>query len=426
MEANEIFFRTIVERMNEAALVCDFYRNILYANPKMCELLGLSLIELENTSALNFFDEGTKATILEHHRDFRSKGLASQYKGTLLSKSGEVPVLVSGTPLEGIGSVGVYTDLREMEKKDNQMFENAFYLATILEHSGDAIISADLDYKITSWNKGAEEMFGFTENEVLNKPVLDLIIPEDRKDELLKTRTDVREKGVIRNFTTVRKKKDGDLVYVSITMSPVKLRDGSINGYVTIYRDISLQNRWEQELNTRFDNLREAYQALGKKSRYVDYMDELLDISVGREAIGNFHEYIVAAIAYITKVDACVLRVMNASENKLYRKASYGVSDDWSGKDAINFQGSLAEDAFLKKRSIKVYNIVGEPKYQSVKLAQKHGFFSLMVVPLYVGDKFFGSFSMYLKNDKQFDLFDNDFIDTFAKLISVALSTRAN
>lgn len=427
MEANEILFRAIVEQMNEAALVCDFERKILYANPKMCALLGYSLSELENKFSMDFFDEETRNTMLIHFRDFRSKGLASQYKGNLLTRSGDkIPVLVSGTPFEGIGTIGVYTDLREMKKKETEMFGNTFYLATILENSGDAIISADLNYLITSWNKGAEEMFGFTEAETLNKPVADLLIPDERKDELQKTRSDVRERGVIRNFKTVRKKKDGSLIYVSITMSPIKLPDSSINGYVTIYRDISLQNKWEQELNTRFDNLREAYQALGKKSRYMDYMDELLDIAVGKESIGNFHEYIVAAVAYITRVDACVLRTMDESGNKLHRGASYGVGDDWRGKDTINFKGSLAEAAFMKKQSVKVYNIASEPKYQSVKLAQKHGFFSLMVVPLFVRDKFFGSFSLYLKNDNQFDLFDNDFIDTFAKLISVALSKSAN
>lgn len=427
MGANEILYRTIVEQMNEAALVCDFDRKIIYANPKMCELLGRGAGELENQSAMDFFDEETKNTILTHHREFRSKGLSSQYKGSLLGIGGrKIPVLVSGTPLEGIGSVGVYTDLSEIEKKDNQMFENAFYLATILENSGDAIISADLNYLIKSWNKGAEAMFGFMESEVLNKPVADLTIPDDRKDELLKTRTEVREKGIIHNYKTVRKKKDGALVHVSITMSSIKSPDGPIKGYITIYRDISLQNRWEQELNVRFDNLRDAYQALGKKSRYMDYADELLDIVVGKETIGNFHEYIVAAIAYITKVDACVLRIMNPQDGKLHRKGSYGVGDDWRGKDTINFSGSLAETAFMKKQSIKVYNIASEPKYQSVKLAQKHGFFSLMVVPLFVRDRFLGSFSMYLKNDNQFDLFDNDFIDTFAKLISVALSAQAN
>ena len=146
------------------------------------------------------------------------------------------------------------------------MFENTFYLATILENSGDAIISADLNYKIKSWNKGAVEMFGYTEHEALNSPVLDLLFPEDKKDELLNTRIDVVERGIIRNFKTTRKKKDGDMVHVSITMSPIMQSDGSINGYVTIYRDISLQNKWEQELNTRFDNLRDAYQSLGKKA----------------------------------------------------------------------------------------------------------------------------------------------------------------
>lgn len=415
MEANEILFRTIVDQMSEAVLICDLNHKVLYANNKMCELLEYSILELKEKFSKDLFPE-----------DYCNIP-APQHKGNIVNKYGnEIPVLISCKSLDGIGCVGIFTDLRETERKDNKMFENTFYLATILENSGDAIISADLNYKIKSWNKGAVEMFGYEEEEALNSPVLDLLFPEDKKEELLNTRIDVGEKGIIRNFKTTRKKKDGSLVHVSITMSPIMQSDGSINGYVTIYRDISLQNKWEQELNTRFDNLREAYQSLGKKSRYMDYMNEMLDIVVGKETIGNFHEYIVAAMAYITKVNACVLRIPDATGTKLHRTASYGVDEDWRGKDVIEYKGSLAEVAFLKKQSLKVYNIVNEPKYQSVKLAQKHGFFSLMVVPLFIKDKFYGSFSLYLKNDNQFDLFDNDFIDTFAKLISVALSKHAN
>lgn len=415
MEANEILFRTIVDQMTDAVLICDDHHKVSYANNKMCELLEYSISELKEKFSNDLFHED--------HCDIQ----AIKYKGNVVNKYGkEIPVLISCKTLDGIGCIGIYTDLRETEQKDNKMFENTFYLATILENSGDAIISADLNYKIKSWNKGAVEMFGYTEHEALNSPVLDLLFPEDKKDELLNTRIDVVERGIIRNFKTTRKKKDGDMVHVSITMSPIMQSDGSINGYVTIYRDISLQNKWEQELNTRFDNLRDAYQSLGKKSRYMDYMSELLDIVVGKETIGNFHEYIVAALAYITKVDACVLRIPDVNGTKFHRRASYGVDEDWRGKDVIEYKGSLAETAFLKKQSLKVYNIVNEPKYQSVKLAQKHGFFSLMVVPLFIKDKFYGSFSLYLKNDNQLNLFDNDFIDTFAKLISVALSKHAN
>lgn len=423
MLLTEEFFHKIVETMNEAVLLCDADKNIIYANPKMCELLCYTEEELLRKTSQDIIDEETAKTVLYHYENFRSKGFASQYNGNLLTREGEkIPVLVSGAPIKGEGTIGIYTDLREMKKKDRKMYENALYLATILENSGDAIISADLEYRIKSWNKGAEDMFGFTEEEVLNKHVQDILIPAEKKDELVKTRMEVKERGIIRNFKTQRKKKDGSIFHVSITMSPIKLSDGAVSGFITIYRDISLQNRWEQELNSRFEGLREAYQALGKKSRYMDYLEELLDLIVGKETLPNFPEYVIAAVAYITKVDACILRLPDETGTKLIRRASYGVGDDWRGKDIIDYSGSLAEAAFQKKHSLKVYNILNEPKYQSTKLAQKHGFFSLMVLPLFYRDKFLGSLSLYLKNDSQFDLFDNEFIDTFAKLISVALS----
>lgn len=425
MQANEDFFREIIEHVNEGVLFCDSQKKIIYANPKICSLLAYTNEELQNKTPYDFFDDETRSTSKYHFENFRSKGVSSQYSGNLIAKTGAlIPILISGAPLSNGCTVGIYTDLSDVKKKEKQMHDDALFLATILENSGDAIISADLDFQVTSWNKGAEEMFGYSEAEILDKSVLDFMVPEDKHEEVKKMRFDVNERGIIRNFKTIRKRKDGILIHVSITMTAVKYMNGEINGYISIYRDISLQNKWEQELNIRFENLKEAYQALGKKSRYMDYFGELLDIIVGNGAISNFHEYIVAAVAYITKVDACILRVYSDQTKQLIRKGSYGVGDEWRGKDVIMYKGSLAESAFEKKHSIKVYNILNEPKYQSTKLAQKHGFFSLMVVPLYVKDKLYGSMSLYLKNDSKFDLLDNDFIETFAKLISVALSNK--
>ena len=111
------------------------------------------------------------------------------------------------------------------------------WLAAIVEHSDDAIISKDLNGVIASWNIGAEQIFGYKAAEILGQSILKLIPPDSHGEEdfiLEKMRKGER----IRQYDTVRRRKDGTLVDVSLTVSPI-LVDGQIVGASKIARDIT-------------------------------------------------------------------------------------------------------------------------------------------------------------------------------------------
>jgi PAS domain S-box-containing protein len=134
-------------------------------------------------------------------------------------------------------------------------------LASIVESSDDAIISKDLNGIITSWNKGAERVFGYTSEEAVGRPVT-LLIPADRQDEEPAILERIRRGQRVDHYETVRQRKHGSLIDISLTVSPVRNAQGKIIGASKIARDITERNRARErqlflirELQHRTQNL---------------------------------------------------------------------------------------------------------------------------------------------------------------------------
>jgi PAS domain S-box-containing protein len=120
-------------------------------------------------------------------------------------------------------------------------------LASIVESSDDAIVSKDLNGIIQSWNKGAERVFGYTEEEAIGQPIT-MVIPQDRHDEERDILTRIRRGERIEHFETVRQRKHGSMIVVSLTISPVKNAEGKIVGASKIARDITEQKRGQERI----------------------------------------------------------------------------------------------------------------------------------------------------------------------------------
>ena len=121
-------------------------------------------------------------------------------------------------------------------------------LAAIVENSNDAIFSRDLEHRISSWNASAERLLGYSAAEVVGKNVHALIVPADRMDEGTRNREQVVQGHVLRDFETVRRTKDGRLIDVSLTQSPIKDERGTVVGFSIILHDISERKRAEMEI----------------------------------------------------------------------------------------------------------------------------------------------------------------------------------
>ncbi|WP_271575756.1 PAS domain S-box protein [Bradyrhizobium sp. CCBAU 11361] len=134
----------------------------------------------------------------------------------------------------------------EIEAALRESEQRLRWLASIIESSDDAIVSKNLDGIITSWNSGAERIFGYSAAEAIGQPIT-LVIPQDRQSEEREILTRIRRGERIEHFETVRQRKNGSLIVVSLTVSPVKDANGKVVGASKIARDITEQKK-NQEL----------------------------------------------------------------------------------------------------------------------------------------------------------------------------------
>ncbi|HYE13524.1 MAG TPA: PAS domain S-box protein, partial [Pyrinomonadaceae bacterium] len=129
-----------------------------------------------------------------------------------------------------------------------------YWLAAIIESAEDAVVTKTLDGVITSWNRGAERIFGYTAEEVIGRPI-NILIPADHPDEEPAILARLRAGQRIEHYETVRVRKDGSFVDISLTVSPIRGPDGRIIGASKIARDISERKRAEEALRQREEEL---------------------------------------------------------------------------------------------------------------------------------------------------------------------------
>jgi PAS domain S-box-containing protein len=173
------------------------------------------------------------------------------------------------------------------------------FLASIVESSDDAIISKNLDGVIASWNRGAERIFGYTAEEAVGQPIT-IVIPQDRQDEERNILSRVRRGERIDHFETVRQRKHGSLITVSLTVSPVRNAGGKIVGASKIARDITEANRAQEQISFlareaehRSKNLLANVQAVVNLSQ-ASAPEELKKAIEGRiQALANVHSMFI-------------------------------------------------------------------------------------------------------------------------------------
>jgi PAS domain S-box-containing protein len=166
------------------------------------------------------------------------------------------------------GAVNMLIDVTERK----QLERSQAHLSAIVESSDDAILSKNLDGIIQSWNKGAERLFGYTAEETIGKPVL-MLIPEDRHSEEPHIIERLRRGERVDHFETLRRRKDGTLIDISLTISPVRDSSGRVVGASKVARDISDRKKAEEtkdlllhEIKHRVKNTLGTVQAIASQT----------------------------------------------------------------------------------------------------------------------------------------------------------------
>jgi len=180
-----------------------------------------------------------------------------------------VPCYVEGDVFAGyISSCVDIEDIFSNSRFQNEFIDTAdlqkdqAMLAAIIESSEDVIVSKTLEGIITSWNKSAERVFGYTEEETIGKHI-SLIIPHDRIDEERVIIEKIKNNESIDHFETIRMAKHGRLIPISLTVSPIRDRNGHVIGASKIARDISRAKEAEAQLQ-KYAEMQEILNNVGR------------------------------------------------------------------------------------------------------------------------------------------------------------------
>jgi PAS domain S-box-containing protein len=240
--------------IGDAVLAADIKGDVTFMNPVAETLTGWKLSEalgMPSTAIFNIIDEKSRkaveSPVAKALRENRTVGLGNHT--VLVAKDGtERPIDDSGAPIRGPngeinGVVLVFRDARERHAAELA----AERLAAIFHNSDDAIIGKNLSGIITNWNEGARRIFGYSAEEMVGKSIMTLIPLEMREEE--KAIIAQLQRGQrIDHFETVRLTKEGRLIQVSLTVSPIRDSDGMVIGASKIARDITERKRVELAL----------------------------------------------------------------------------------------------------------------------------------------------------------------------------------
>ncbi len=304
-------FNMTLSSINDFAYTFDLEGRFTYANRALLDLWGL---QLEDAVGRNFAELGYPAAVAARLqgqiRQVIETGEPVRDETPYTSATGAdgdyeyifVPVLDARHRVTGVvGSTRDVTARRHEERAAN-------LLAAIVEYSDDAMVRKDLNGIIQTWNAGAQRMFGYTAAEVIGKSVT-ILIPPDRADEEPDILARVRRGERIDHYETVRQRKDGSLLEVSLSVSPIRDAHGVVIAASKIARDITGRKRIESAL-------RDSERRQGLLLLLSDAMREQVD----EHGIGTV---CVRMLTDCLRVDRCFIVRLSGSQDEAWPGPEY-------------------------------------------------------------------------------------------------------
>ncbi|MCG3175584.1 MAG: Adaptive-response sensory-kinase SasA [Candidatus Omnitrophica bacterium] len=240
-------YRTIFDNSAAAITVCDGQERIISWNRFAEDLFGMSKEDLYLRPVSSLYSEEEWRRI--RSQNVREKGMQHHLETRIQRKNGQaLDIDISITVLKDAqgqitGSIGIIRDITDRKKVEAEQSR----LAAIVGASHDAILTIDLKGTILTWNAGAQRIYQYTEREIAGQSVM-LLIPPERRVELPSIIERASAGEEISQFETVRVRKDGQPIHVSLSISPVRGIDGTVHTIAVIARDITDRKLVERAL----------------------------------------------------------------------------------------------------------------------------------------------------------------------------------
>ncbi len=246
LRASEAKFRALVEQTIVGNYIIQNDK-FVYVNPRMTTIFGHSEEDMTSRIVYDFILPEDHALVRENlRRRLSGEAPSINYQLRALHRNGTIlHIEAHGSRMDYNGRPAVMGTLLDITERFRSQAAIA-QLAAIVTSSNDAIIGKTLDGVITSWNEGAEKIFGYSPGEAMGTPIMRLI-PADRHPEEARILEQIRRGETLKTFETWRQTKDGRLIEVSITASPIKDAAGNVIGASKIARDITDRRKLEAQ-----------------------------------------------------------------------------------------------------------------------------------------------------------------------------------
>lgn len=254
-----------VLHLTEEAIICTTPDGMITGwNPAARRIFDYSAEEITGKNISIIIPDSQKHEAQQYVRAGLEEGQSHFIETVRLAKGGTSKnILLSVYPIKNAQNEvsGILRVIRDITFTQ-EAHEKKAVLASIVDSSEDAIISKNMQGVITSWNRSAQKMFGYTESEAIGRHI-SLIIPADKMEEENYILSSIAAGKKIDHFNTIRRAKDGSLKEISVSISPIRNHNGEITGASKVARDISLWKEVERQ--------RERYmQKLEKLNQYKD------------------------------------------------------------------------------------------------------------------------------------------------------------
>jgi len=271
---------SIIQSAMDAILTVDEQQNIVMFNGAAEKMFRCPAAEALGKPITHFIPQRFHAAHAGHIRKFANAGVTNRTMGPrnvlwAVRADGEEFQIESSISQVVTGGKKLFTVILRDISERVQAEQLREHLAAVVDSSDDAIISKDLNGTIKAWNRGAERIFGYSAAQVVGKPMLMLFPPElvNEESDILAR---IRRGESVEHYETVRIRKDGERIDVSVTISPIRDRSGAVIGASKIARDTTERKQAEEELRESEERLRLALEGARLGSWHWDLAtDEL-------------------------------------------------------------------------------------------------------------------------------------------------------
>ncbi len=287
--------------------------------------------------------------------------------------------------------------VRDAERIKSQ--QTRALLAAIVESSSDAIISRTHEGICTSWNKGAQDLFGYSADEIIGNSLM-VLVPEDQVDRVLQNFDIVKRGSPIDSYEAVRIRKNGTTVDVSVTVSAIIAEDGRVIGAASIMRDISEHKRSEREL------------------RALHEINLAISSTLDRQAI---LQILLEKIELLLPYSASHIRLVNEATGKLTPVACRNLDETaWKAGDSPS-EGSILNWILRSRQPVVLRNLHAEKRFRRPEFYHQQGLVSYLGLPLMVNEEAIGVLSLLTKEEHEFTQDEIRFAQTLAKQASIVI-----